>query len=90
MTALKPMRRKHTAKELAAQLGVSERTIQKYMAEPRDEYEARANERRRLIAEKRAQGMTMRAIAAELGVSLGLVATYSKEADQAANPAPAA
>lgn len=81
MTALKPIRRQHTAKELAAQLGVSERTIQRIMAEPRGEYERRANERRRLIAEKRAQGMTMRVIAAELGVSLGLVATYSKEAD---------
>lgn len=80
MTALKPIRRQHTAKELAVQLGVSERTIQRIMAEPRGEYEARADERRRLIVEKRAQGMTMRAIAAELGISLGLVATYSKEA----------
>lgn len=80
MAALNPVRRSLTAKVMAERLGVSERTIFNYIAEPRSEYEARANERRRLIAEKRAQGMTMRAIAAELGVSLGLVATYAKEA----------
>lgn len=83
MTATTPVRRKKTAKALAEQFGVSERTIRRHLAEPRGEYEARANERRQLIADKRAQGMTMRAIAAELGVSLGLVATYAKEADQA-------
>lgn len=87
MVALNPVRRTVTAKVMAERLGVSERTIFNYIAEPRSAYEARANERRRLIAEKRAQGMTMRAIAAELGVSLGLVATYAKEADQAPQPA---
>lgn len=80
MTAIIQTRRQKTARELAEQFGVSERTIRRHLAEPRDDYEARADERRRLIVEKRAQGMTMRAIAAELGVSLGLVATYSKEA----------
>lgn len=83
MTALKPIRRQTTAKDLAAQLGVSERTIQRLMAEPRGEYEARANERRRLVAEKRAEGKSIRAIAEELGISRGLAGTYAKDADQA-------
>ena len=46
MTAGTPGRRKRTAREAAALLGVSERTIRNIVAEPRDDYEARARERR--------------------------------------------
>ena len=83
MPAEKPVRRKHTARELAEQFGVSPRTIQRLMAEPRPEYLARAQDRRRRITELRAQGKTMRAIADQLGVSVGLVATYAKQAQLA-------
>ena len=83
MPADKPIRRNRTARELAEQFGVSERTIRNIAAEPRVEYLARAQDRRRRITELRAQGKTMRAIADQLGVSVGLVATYAKEAQQA-------
>jgi DNA-binding CsgD family transcriptional regulator len=82
MPAEKPVRRKHTARELAEQFGVSPRTIQRLMAEPRGQYLARAQDRRRRVAELRAEGKTMRTIADQLGVSVGLVATYAKEAQQ--------
>jgi transposase len=84
MGALKPVRRNVPARVLAERLGVSPRTVGRYIAEPREAYEARAEERRRKILEMREQGMTMRAIAAELGVSLGLVGTYAKRAEREA------
>jgi transposase len=84
MPALKPVRRNIPARVLAERLGVSTRTIYRYIAEPRDEYEARATERRRKILEMREQGMTIRKIAAELGVSVGLVGTYTKQAEHEA------
>ena len=73
MTAKFPQRRNQTARELAKQFGKSERTIYRVMAEPRDEYEARAAERHERIRELRAEGLSMRAIAAELEISVGTV-----------------
>lgn len=84
MSALKPVRRNVPARVLAERLGVSPRTISRYIAEPRNEYEARAVERRRKVIEMRGRGMTMRMIAAELGVSVGLVGTYAKQAEREA------
>lgn len=45
MGAIKQTRRKKTARELAARLGVHPRTIQRYIAQPRAEYEAQSIER---------------------------------------------
>ena len=83
MPAEKAVRRTRTARDVAEQFGVSPRTIRRIAAEPRPEYLARAQDRRRRIAELRAQGKTMRAIADQLGVSVGLVATYAKQAQLA-------
>lgn len=73
MTATTPARRNKTARELAEQFGVSTRTIQRAIAEPRDQYEARTAIRHERIRELRKQGLSMRAIAAEVGVSVGTV-----------------
>lgn len=73
MSALRPGRRKGTARELAERMGVSERTIRRYVAEPREEYQARVYERHQRIREMREEGMTMRAIATELGLTPGAV-----------------
>lgn len=73
MTALKPGRRKGTARELAARLGVSERTIRRYVAEPREDFDARTATRHARIRELREEGKSYRAIAAEVGVSVGTV-----------------
>lgn len=73
MAALKTGRRNGSARELAQRLGVSERTIRNYVAEPREQYEERVSERHERIRELRRDGKSMRAIAAELGVSVGTV-----------------
>jgi len=73
MTALNAHRRKQTARELADRFNRSPRTIRRIIAEPREEFEARAAERHARIREMRAEGKTMRAIAAELEISVGAV-----------------
>lgn len=73
MTATTPARRNKTARELAEQFGVSTRTIQRAIAEPRAVYEARVEARHERIRELRAEGLSYRAIAAELDISIGTV-----------------
>lgn len=73
MGAIKPGRRPVSARVLAERIGVSERTIKRYVAEPREQYEARTAARHARIRELRAEGLSMRAIAAEVGVALGTV-----------------
>lgn len=73
MAALKPIRRNVSAAVLAERLGVSTRTIKNYMAEPRQAYTDRAAARHARIRELREQGLTMRAIAAEVDCTVGTV-----------------
>jgi len=60
-------------RELADRTGLSPRTVARWTSEPREEYLSRAADRHRRIRQLRDQGMTMRAIAAELGVSVRTV-----------------
>lgn len=62
-----------TIREAAEITGMSPRSIRRWTSEPREVYLARAAERRQKIAELRATGLSMRAIAAQLGVSVGAV-----------------
>jgi len=73
MSAAHPARRNKTARELAEKFGVSTRTIQRAIAEPREVFEARAAERHARIRELREEGKSMRDIAATVGVSVGTV-----------------
>ena len=73
MSALKPARRPVPARVLAQKVGVSERTIKRYIAEPRPEYDARTEARHDRIRKLRAEGLSYRAIAAELHVAIGTV-----------------
>lgn len=66
-------RRPRTARELAEEHGVSPRTIQRAVAESREDFEGRAAARRERAAELRAGGATYREIADELGCSTGTV-----------------
>lgn len=79
MVAENPVRRKKTARELAEQLGVSQGTIRRLMAEPRDHYLARANAKRTQVAELRAEGLSVRAIAEKLEISKSAVGRYVQE-----------
>jgi CTP-dependent riboflavin kinase len=64
---VKPVKRKHTARELAERLGVSERTIQRLMAQPRAEYEAETHARQDEALRLREAGMKWADVGAELG-----------------------
>lgn len=86
MTVYKTGRRKLSAREAAERLGVSPRTIRNIMAEPRDEYEARAAERRKQVLELRAQGLKYREIADEVGMTVGGVGTILHHARKAEQP----
>ncbi|MGW4719736.1 helix-turn-helix domain-containing protein [Nocardia sp. NPDC004260] len=66
-------RRSVSAREGAAKLGVSARTIRRLVAEPRGDFETRARERRIRAAELRMAGWSYKQIAAELGCSTGAV-----------------
>lgn len=65
-----PARKGQAAKELAAELGISDRQVRKYRAVPRDEYEGAAAERKRQVLELRARDVPFKVIAAELGMTL--------------------
>lgn len=63
MGAENPGRRTMTAREAAERLGCSPRTIQRVMAEPREDFLARAAERQLKAAEMKDQGKSYRQIA---------------------------
>lgn len=79
MSALKPVRRRFTAKEAAERLGVTPRTVQRLMAEPREQYLARANSKREQVAQLRAEGLSVRAIAEKLEISKSTAGRYVQE-----------
>ncbi|MGW1819265.1 DUF6115 domain-containing protein [Streptomyces sp. NPDC002125] len=76
-------RRTATARELADRFGVSERTVQRMIAEERTAYEGRSRQRRDQIVELHRQGLKGYEIARELNISNGLVSTRLKEARSA-------
>lgn len=62
-----------TVRELAERTGASPKSIVRWTSEPREKYLSRAQKRREEIRELRNTGMTMRAIAAKVGCSVGTV-----------------
>ena len=69
MTALRPQRRKGTAREVAARFGVSPRTVQRIVAEPRGEFESRAAERQDEALALYESGLSYQGVADALGIS---------------------
>lgn len=69
MVARKPMKRPRTAREAAEALNISERTIRKYMAQPRAEYLADADRRRKQALALKEQGLKYREIAEIMNIS---------------------
>lgn len=70
--------RKHTARELGERFGRSPRTIRRIIAQERSEFLAQARERGQRIVKLREEGMSMRAIADEVGCSVGTVHRHIK------------
>jgi hypothetical protein len=62
-----------TAREMAERTGMSVRTAQRWTSEPREVYLDRAAQRRARVLALRAEGMSMRAIAQDLGITVGAV-----------------
>lgn len=62
-----------TAKAIAERVGTTVRTAQRWTSEPRETYLSRAAERHDRIRKLRQNGMTIRAIAAAVGCSVGAV-----------------
>lgn len=70
MTALKPAKRKQTARELAKKFGVSERTIRRAVAQPRADYVAASHARQDYALRLRESGMKWREVGEALdGIS---------------------
>lgn len=80
MSDTTPARRKRTAREIAASLGTSERTVRRIIAEPRGDYEQRARKRRAQAAALRVQGLKYREIADTMGCSIGTVSRLLHDA----------
>lgn len=70
-----------SVREMAASSGFSPSKVIRMTSEPRSEYLSRAQERHEKIRDLHAQGMTYRAIAAEVGCSIGTVHNALKVAD---------
>lgn len=68
-----------TARALAEKMGASVRTAQRWTSESREDYLARANEKRCRVRELRARGLSIRAIAKQTGYSVGTVHRYVSE-----------
>lgn len=66
-------RRDQTAREMGERFGRSPRTIRRIIAEPREDFLGRAEQRHEKIRELHGQGLSMRAIAEQLGISPGTV-----------------
>ena len=71
-----------SVRELAEKTGASPRSIISWTSEPREKYLTRANEKRARVQELRAKGLSMRAIAADIGCSVGTVHRYVKEVEE--------
>lgn len=79
MSAQVQRKRTKTAREIAQKFGISERTVRTMIAEPRDQYLARANTKREQVAALRAEGLSVRAIAEKLEISKSTAGRYTKE-----------
>jgi transposase len=80
MTARTPQLRKKTAKEVAAKLGVSARTVRRYVAAPREWWKEHRREIREKAATLRDTGMTWKQVGETLGVTEGSARALAKRA----------
>lgn len=80
MTARTPQLRKKTAKEVAAKLGVSARTVRRYIAAPRDWWQKHRREIREKAATLHDSGMTWKQVGETLGVTENAARALGKRA----------
>jgi DNA-binding NarL/FixJ family response regulator len=85
MSAIKPAKRKHTARVLGEKMGLSARQVRRYIAEPRENFERRAATRRAQVAAMRKQGLPLADIAKELNTTVNAVKSLHKQARKEAS-----
>lgn len=68
-----------SVRELHERTGAAKSSIIRWTSEPREDYLARAHEKRQRVQELRAKGLSVRAIARETGYSVGTVHRYIKQ-----------
>ncbi|QRZ60971.1 hypothetical protein [Rothia sp. ZJ932] len=85
MSAQAQRKRTKTAREIANRFGISERTVRTMIAEPRDQYLARAKYKRKQAAELRTQRLSIRKIAEKIGVSKSSTGRYVQEYEKRSN-----
>ncbi len=76
-------RRQYTAAEIAKGLGVSARTVRRRVAESREDYELRAQQRREFVSSQRAQSVPYTTIAERLGVTVNAAKLLNSRAKKA-------
>lgn len=82
MTAIRAQRRNGTAREVAQRFGVSPRTVRSIVAEPREEFEARAAARQDEALRLIESGLTYRQVAELMGTTRGTAAGLVHRARQ--------
>lgn len=75
----KTPRKRRTAREVAEKFNVSTRTAQTWISEPREDYLARAEEKRLKAIHLSEQGFSIREIAQKTGISKSAVHRYISE-----------
>jgi len=79
MTMLKKTeKRNKTARELAELTGLSERTIIRYYAQPREDYEQEAASRRKQAFELRQKGLAWKDVANAMGATINAAKSLAK------------
>ena len=79
MTALHTVKRNKTAKEMAQRLNISDRTVRKLIALPREDYEKEAKQRRLKAFVLRESGMKWADVDIALGTTKhGAIALYKR------------
>jgi DNA-directed RNA polymerase specialized sigma24 family protein len=71
MASNRPVKRNKTARESAEKFGVTERTIRNWMAQPRAEFLADADRRRKQALALKEQGLKYTEIAEKMEISSG-------------------
>lgn len=71
--------RKHTARELGERFGRTPRTIRRIIAEPREEFLARAQDKRERTRQMKNEGASIKEIQEALGISQATVYRYLSE-----------
>lgn len=79
MTALHTVKRNKTAKEMAQRLNISDRTVRKLIALPREDYEKEAKQRRLKAFVLREAGFKWSEVGESLGTTKhGAIALYKR------------